>query len=148
MEGEAREKRSGKRLCISAESIIVVGIALRRRRCTRPTKPNIQREGDRRGTRRYRAKRLFALFGPVLARARFASSMHSLDNSLRCTRARKEKETKRNETKRRFVYGVVFMEWRRVGVVERLFMDELYSESVDHRRRRLQIIASHLRSCL
>lgn len=102
MEGEAREKRSGKRLCISAESIIVVGIALRRRRCTRPTKANIQREEDRRGTRRYRAKRLFALFGPVLARARFEYAFFGQQPPVHAREKRKGNETKRN--------GALFME--------------------------------------
>lgn len=103
-------------------------------------KANIQREGDRREGRVDIVRGVYTLcFGP------FWREPVSLRACILWTRqppvhAREYNETKRNETKRRFVYGVVFMEWPRVGVRSgRLFMDELYSESVGHRRRRLQI---------
>lgn len=79
-------------------------------------KANIQREGDRREGRVDIVRGVYTLcFGP------FWREPVSLRACILWTRqppvhAREYNETKRNETKRRFVYGVVFMEWPRVGV--------------------------------
>lgn len=100
-------------------------------------KANIQREGDRREGRVDIVRGVYTLcFGP------FWREPVSLRACILWTRqppvhAREYNETKRNET--------ALCLWSRVyGMAEgwstgRLFMDELYSESVGHHRRRLQI---------
>lgn len=76
--------------------------------------------------------------------ARFGASPFRFEYAFADDRSLSEVHARGKETKRRFVYGVVFMEWRRVGgvIVVVVYGATIYGRiifRIGHRRRRLQI---------